>query len=288
MRRLAAVVVAVCAFSAFAQNDPFSLGKAALEKHDADKAAEYFEKAVAQQPKNALYHYWLGSAYGTQAQKASFFAQARLAGKIKDEFEKAVELDPNLIDARFGLVDFYTMAPSIAGGSEEKAMQQAAEIRKRDSLQGHRAMARIYTRQKKTDLARNEWLAAVKEQPASAKAHNGLAGFYLGVDKNNAAAMTEAEAAVKADPTYMPAWFRLGQVAGNSGTNLPRGEEAMKKYLAHKPAENEPGLADAHYWLGMIYEKLGRKAEAKASYNAALKLSPDSKAIAEAVKRLSS
>lgn len=286
MRRLAAVVVALCAFSALAQNDPFSLGKAALEKNDADKAAEYFEKAVAQQPKNALYHYWLGSAYGTQAQKASLFGQARLAGKIKEEFEKAVALDPNLLDARFGLVDFYTMAPPVMGGGEDKAIQQAAEIKKRDSLQGHRAMARIYTRQKKNDLARNEWLAAVKEQPASAKAHNGLAGFYLGIDKNNAAAMTEAEAAVKADPTYMPAWFRVGQVAANSGTNLPRGEEAMKKYLAHKPGDNEPGLADANYWMGMIYEKMGRKAEAKASYNAALRLAPASKTIAEAVKRV--
>jgi Tfp pilus assembly protein PilF len=287
MRRIAAVVVALCAFSALAQNDPFSLGKAALEKGDADAAAEQLEKAVAQQPNNALYHYWLGSAYGTQAQQASLFSQMRLAGKVKDEFEKAVQLDPNLLDARFGLVDFYTMAPSIAGGSEEKALQQAEEIKKRDAIQGHRAMARIYTRQKKTDLARNEWLAAVKEQPNSAKAHNGLAGFYLGVDKNNAAAMTEAEAAVKLDASYMPAWFRVGQVAANSGTSLPRGEEALKKYLAYKPSDNEPGLADAHYWLGMIYEKMGRKPEAKASYAAALKLAPNSKTIAEAMKRVS-
>ncbi|HKO55615.1 MAG TPA: tetratricopeptide repeat protein, partial [Thermoanaerobaculia bacterium] len=261
MRRIAAVVVALCAFSALAQNDPFTLGKAAMERNDAEAAVGFFEKAVAAQPKNALYHFWLGNAYGSQAQKANMFSQARLAGKTKDEFERAVQLDPNLLDARFGLIDFYTMAPAIIGGSEEKAIQQAAEIKKRDSLQGHRAMARIYSRQKKTDLARNEWLAAVKEQPTSAKAHNGLAGFYLGVDKNNAAAMTEAEAAVKADPSYMPAWFRVGQVAANAGTNLLRGEEAMKKYLAYKPQDNEPGLADANYWLGMIYEKMGRKAE---------------------------
>jgi Tfp pilus assembly protein PilF len=287
MRRIAAVLVVLCAFSALAQNDPFTLGKAAMQRNDADAAADYFEKAVAAQPKNALYHFWLGQAYGSQAQNASMFSQMRLAGKTKDEFERAVQLDPNLLDARFGLIDFYTMAPAIAGGSEEKAMQQAAEIKKRDSVLGHRAMARIYSRQKKTDLARNEWLAAVKEQPNSAKAHNGLAGFYLGVDKNNAAAMAEAEAAVKADPSYMPAWFRIGQVAANAGTSLPRGEEAMKKYLAYKPQDNEPGHADANYWMGMIYEKMGRKAEAKASYQAALKLAPNSKTIAEAVKRVS-
>ena len=287
MRRIAAVMVAVCALSSAAQNDPFSLGKAAMQRGDAETAVGFFEKAVAQQPNNAQYHYWLGAAYGTQAQDANVFSQARLAGKTKAEFERAVALDPNLMDARMGLIDYYTIAPAIMGGSQEKAIQQANEIRKRDVILGHRAMARIYLRDKKTDLARNEWLTAVKETPNSGKAHTSLAGFYLNVDKNNAAAWTEAETATKVDPTYMPGWFRLGQVAASSGTNLARGEEVLKKYLTYKPEEGEPSLGDAHYSLGMIYEKQGRKAEAKASYQTAQKFFPKSKPIAEALKRVS-
>ncbi len=288
MRHIGLVLLAMAvAIPLLAQNDPeFLAGKAAMQKGDADRAVELLEKAVAKRPNVAEYHYWLGNAYGTAAEKASLFRQATLGKKAKEELERAVALDPNYVDARMGLLEFYLQAPGIIGGSVEKAQEQAAEIRKHDALLGHRAYARIYNYQKKPDLARNEWLAAVKEQPASARAHNSLAGFYLGVDKNYAAAWTEAETALKTDPSYMPALFRLGQIAANSGTNLPRGEESLKRYLAYQPKEGEPSLRDANYWLGMVYEKGGRKAEARASYAAALKLSPESKQIQEALKRV--
>ena len=66
-----------------------------------------------------------------------------------------------------------------------------------------------------------------------------------------------------------------------------RGEEAIRKYLNYKPAEDEPALASAWYWLGMIQEKQGKKAEARQSYLNALKLAPDAKNINEALKRVS-
>jgi hypothetical protein len=72
---------------------------------------------------------------------------------VREEFETAIKLDPSLTDARFGLIDFYVMAPGFMGGSEGRAMAQAAEIKKRDALQGHRAYARVYSRTKRLDLA---------------------------------------------------------------------------------------------------------------------------------------
>jgi cytochrome c-type biogenesis protein CcmH/NrfG len=42
-----------------------------------------------------------------------------------------------------------------------------------------------------------------------------------------------------------------------------------------------------HYWLGQIFEKTGRKAEAKASYEASLKLRGEQKDVIEALKRVS-
>ena len=53
------------------------------------------------------------------------------------------------------------------------------------------------------------------------------------------------------------------------------------------PKSDEPGLHRAHFWLGQIYEKTGRKAEAKASYATSLKLNPDQKDVTEALKRVS-
>ena len=93
--------------------------------------------------------------------------------------------------------------------------------------------------------------------------------------------------ALKLDAAFMPTYFRLGQQAVRSGTNPIRGEESLRKYLAYKPADNEPGHGSAWYWLGQLQEKQGRKAEAKTSYSNALKLAPTSDDVKAALKRVS-
>jgi tetratricopeptide (TPR) repeat protein len=281
-----AILVGLMALPLFAQTSLIDEGRSAMLRSDADAAAALFEKAVAQNPKNAQAHYLLGTAYGSQAQKAGMFGQASLASKTRDEFEKAVELDPNLLDARMGLIQFYAMAPGFMGGSYDKAFAQNAEIRKRDPLMAHRGAAIIYTHQQKTDLAKKEYFDEVKENPKSPRAHYDLGLFYSG-EKNYKAATDEYETAVKLDPTFMPSYFRIGQAAVYSSANYARGEEALHKYLAYTPKTDEPPLARAHYWLGQIYEKQGKKAEAKASFAASLKLNPNQKEVAEALKRVS-
>jgi len=286
MRSILVVLATLVALPLLAQTSLIEQGRAAMNRNDADAAATLLEKAVAQNPKSAEAHYLLGSAYGSQAQKASIFGQASLAGKTKDEFEKAVELDPNLLDARYGLVQFYTMAPGIIGGSYDKAFAQVGEIKKRDPLMAHRAAAFIYSQQKKPDEARNEYLAEVREFPKSARAHIDLGVSYIG-QKNFKAAGDEFELAVKVDPAYMPGYFRLGQISVFTSSNYARGEELLRRYLTYTPKENEPSLARAHYWLGQIFEKQGKKTEAKTSFETSLKLNPNQKDVAEALKRVS-
>lgn len=289
MRALTAATALLLIATAVAAQTPealFNSGRQALRQGDYEKSAGLLERAVKQQPSNADYHFWLGNAYGSLAQRASLFKQPGLAKKTKAEFQRAVQLDPNHLEARFGLLDYYSIAPGFMGGDMNKAVEQATEIRKRDSLAGHRAFARVYTRQKKPELARKEWIAAVTEQPNSAKARYFYSG-YLVNEKNYKGALDEIEAALRIDPTYMPAYYRLGQVAGIAGTNLGRAEEALKKYLAYQPTDEEPSLASAWYWLGTIYEKEGRKAEAKQSYQNALRLRPGVKDFTEALKRVS-
>jgi cytochrome c-type biogenesis protein CcmH/NrfG len=265
--------------------DHIAAGKAAIEKSDAESAAEAFEKAVALEPKNAEYHFLLGTAYGQMARKASIFKQMSLAKKTKESFEAAVSLDPKHTEAHNALLQYFLLAPSIAGGGEDKALAQAAKIKNYDPFEGRRAYARIYQHQKKHDLARKEMVEAVREQPKSPKAHYFLGNAYMN-EKNWAAAQHEYEYAIGLDATYMPPFIRLGQLAALSAKDFARGEDALRKYLAYKPAANEPSHAAAWYWLGQIQEKTGRKAEAKASYTNAQKLAPGDKDIAEALKRV--
>ncbi len=285
--KTSAFVLAVClSTSAFAQTTLVEQGRAALQRNDADTAANLLEKAVAQSP-NAEAHYLLGSAYGIQARHASIFSKAGLAKKTRAEFDRAVQLDPNYLDARLALVQYDMVAPSFLGGGEQRAIEQANEIKKRDALVGHRAFAFIYAQQKKPDLARQELVEAVKEQPNSPKAHYWLGVSYFTPDKNYKAARDEFETAIRLDPAFMPGWFQIGHVAALSGANLQRGEEALQKYLSYTPKHDEPPLYRAHYWLGAIYEKQGKKSDAKASYSSSLKINPSQKEVIEALKRVS-
>lgn len=286
MRHILAVLVVLIALPLFAQTSLLDQGKTTMARNDDDAAAGLFEKAVAQNPKSAEAHYLLGSAYGSQAQNAGIFGQASLASKTKEQFEQAVALDPNLLEARTGLLQFYTMAPGFMGGSYDKAFAQVEEIKKRDPLMGHRSAAFIYSHQKKADLAKKEYFDEVKEFPKSPRAHLDLGVFYVS-EKNYKAAEDEYTTALKLDAAFMPAYFRLGQISVQSDANLPRGEEALRKYLTYTPKSNEPSLARAHYWLGQIFEKQGKKADAKASFAASLKLNPAQKDVAEALKRVS-
>ena len=270
----------------FAQQSLIEQGRAAMQRNDAEAAKTLLEQAVAQNPNSAEAHYLLGTAYGTLISTASMFSKPGLASKTRDEFQRAIQLDPNFIDARFGMISWYLEAPGIVGGGEDKAIAEANEIKKRDAIDGHRAFAAIYSHQKKPDLVHKEYADAVKEQPNVPRAH-----YYMGVrfltEKNNPAATAEFETAVKLDQQYMPGWFQIGHMAALTGTNMERGEESLRKYLAYAPKRDEPPVYRAHYWLGTIYEKQGKKAEAKASFAKALSANPNQKDVQEAMKRVS-
>src|ERR1700691_160811 len=94
-----------------------------LTNWDASIAA--CQKAVALEPGNSQYHLWLGRAYGEKADHSSFFFPTGLAKKVRSEFETSVRLNPNNVEARADLADFYVQAPSILGGGTDKAATQA-------------------------------------------------------------------------------------------------------------------------------------------------------------------
>lgn len=272
------------------QQDPmalYGLARIALIENRHEDAATLLQRAIAKERSNAVFHYWLGVAQGEMAETSSNpFRQTMLAIHVRNEFERAVSLDPNLLEARFALIDYYLQAPAFLGGDEGQAYKQAQELMQRDRLQGHRAYAAIDIHKKKLDAARIELIEAVREQPRSAAAHAAL-GSFLGIQEKNAAAgFEELEAAVALDPKSMQAWYGIGELAASSGTNLARGEAALEKYLGHVPTDDENPLADAHYLLGRICEEEGKRAAAHDNYATAARMDPTSRSFAAAAKRV--
>jgi tetratricopeptide (TPR) repeat protein len=281
------ILAALAAASASAQTPLIQQGRAAINRGDSAAAIEILEKAAAQDPQSAEAHFALGLAYGSKGQQGGVFAAAKYGPKAKAEFEQTLALNPKHVEARFGLVQFYAIAPGFMGGSVEQALEQARQLKAVDPLVGHRAYAFIYTQQKKHALAKKEYLDAIREHANSARAHTYFGQYLANMEKNYPAAFAEFDTALKIDPDYMPAVYHLGRVATLGNLNLSRGEEALKRYLTSTPKENDPPLASAHYYLGLTFEKQGKNPEATQNYQAALKLNPSHKQAREALKRVS-
>ena len=67
---------------------------------------------------------------------------------------------------------------------------------------------------------------------------------------------------------------------------LDEGIGALRKYLGMPHAGNEPQNQNAYYRLGQLYAKAGRKAEAKAAFQSALKLEPGYKEVKAELSKL--
>lgn len=288
-RRLDEAKVAFQALLAKNRNDAnalYYMGRIADAQNKTGEAIEWFEKAVKQNEQSALYHFWLGNVLGDAAQNASKLRQPFLARRVKNEFERAVQLDPKMVQPRLGLVDFYSIAPGVMGGSMEKAKEQAREIIKMDALQGHFAVARIAGREKNTAAEEAAYKAAVAAAPDSAQPYYSLGSFYRRHGRWDEAFATY-EQRMKLAPDDVTARAVWGITAAQSGRNVERGEHELKNFLANTPKEAAPQTISAvHFRLGQIYEKSARKELARAEYAAAVNANPQNQDAKKALNGL--
>lgn len=215
-----------------------------------DDALPWLEKAAKLEPKNT--EYLLG--YGEVCLLlASNHTSVTLATKGRDTLETVVTLDPNNLDAREALLQYYDRAPWPLGSSS-KAAAQLEEIRRRDPDRGT------------------------------------VLGAILKVNaKDYTGAFKICDDALAKNPADYVALYHYGRTASFSGQNIERGMQCLKKCLTLTP----PGPAVPPHWsvwyrLGTLEEKLHHPAEARADYEEAFKLEPNSKQVNDALAKLKS
>ena len=126
------------------------------------------EKAVSLAPNSATAQFWLGNAYGRRIGEVGMMSKMGMAPKLRDAFEKTIALDPDNLDAREALLQFYLQAPAMIGGGKDKALVQAREIGKRDAARGHLARAQIQLVDKDNAGALKSYEAAYAAKPSDA------------------------------------------------------------------------------------------------------------------------
>jgi tetratricopeptide (TPR) repeat protein len=173
-----------------------------------------------------------------------------LANRGRDAMIRSLELNPDNLQAREGLMQFYSQAPWPVG-STSKAYAQAEEIRKRDPIRGLTSLITLKSGEKKY-----------------------------------ADAAELCESALKQNPDNYLALYQIGRLASTTGENLDRGLVTLRRCLELTPPPNQPGHSGAHFRIGVILEKKGDKPAARVAYEAALKLDPKMKLALDALAKL--
>lgn len=247
-----------------------------------EEAVKLGEQCVAAHPQASGCHLAHGNALGAKAMANGIMSALGYAGTIRDEFKRAVELDPHNMEARFSLLQYYMQAPGIVGGGSGKAQALAAQTVAINPEGGKLMLARLDAADDKLAKAEAAVLAmATSSDEAVADGQRdlmiNLANKYLS-DKRYADSDHLYREALKRFPDSDSALYGMARVQQEQGKHR-EAVAGMEQVLALNPR------ASAWYRIGQSQQALGDKAKAAAAYEKALTykagMSPKMKADAE-------
>ena len=259
-------------------------GRALYEENELPRAVEWLERATTLDPSSSSASYWLGRAYGEQAIHGNLVARARLAGRIRRAFERALELDPDNSDARIGLLEFYLQAPSFMGGSFEKARSLTDDLR-RPSVPGASGEGAPRRASEAAGPRRRGIRGGDPRLPAKAGA---LPLVRAQRDRPQGLALGRREHGKTPARALMTRW-RSTRSAGSrrspAGT-LERGEASLRRYLEHTPKETSRHARRRTSGSAEIEERRGDRDGARREYKSALEIDPGAAGARQALAKM--
>ncbi len=285
-----------------------------------DDAIRLAEAAVAAAPANADAQYALSEAYGRKAQSVGMLKAAGYAGKMRKAADAALAADPNHLDALEILVDFHMLAPGIMGGDKKKAAEFVERLARLDAARGWLERAQNANRAKDTTLAAQCYERAAAVTPPAAITLVQCASYFAGRGRDLARAEKLALQAVQlepwrtggwqvlaslyayqerysdldgvlekslaAEPARLSPWYQAARQLVVSKKDPARAERYLRRYLAVEPEIGAPSWAAARWRLGQALELQGKKSEAIAEIESAVKQDPKLEDAKKDLKRL--
>ena len=192
--------------------------------------------------------------------------------KAIEQFQQAIDLDPNYALGYVGLADSYLQLEQYAGAPASEIMPRARAAVDRalqldDSLsEAHATSASINQKLWRWTEAEEELKRAINLNPNYPTAHHWYA-YYFYIQRQFDDAMREINRAYELDP--------LSAVISENVANVYLLKNDLNSAIkqVQRTIELDPDFADAHYILGFAYLKQGRNDEATAEFQKAVDLS---------------
>ncbi len=230
------------------------LGKCWYMLEEYKKATDALEKATAAEARNADYWDWLGKAYGRRAETSSFLTALSYASKTRQYFERAVELDPQNLEALDDLFSYYLDAPGFLGGGVDKAAAFTERVRALDAAKYHAMQARLAEKRKQFDPAEQFWRKAAELAPSQVGRVVDLAKFFA---RQGRFAESEAalERAAKMAPDKPSLKFEQARVYIRAARNPELARKLLQEYLEASLTPDDPPRSEAQRLLKSLGSK---------------------------------
>ena len=247
-------------------------GDALAYQHQWDKAIAIYKQLVAKNDQSANYHYKYGGALGMKALKTSKLRALGMIGDIKTAFITAAQLDPQHIDTRWALVEYYIQMPGIIGGSKAKALQYANELEQLSLVDGYLAKGYIHEYDDEPELAEHYFKKAIMVG-GSLTCFQKLTDFY---EKENRPedAINNIETAYK-NHSRNALHYQIGKVCADYNVQLDKGERCLKAFIKNHSAKDGVPIEWAYFRLAQIYKNRINKTEALNWINKAIAVRMD-------------
>lgn len=239
-----------------------------LMTQDPDRIEDLADDGVDEYPQSAQIWYLRGRIQANQAMNSIFSALSH-AKKSLTSFEQAVALQPKELVYLNGLLGFYQGAPSIAGGSTEKAQQVAQQILAIAPREGYRALIALGYNKELPET--QTWLNEAQTQLGELPEFSYLKGIALQRKEQYTEATHAFNHALNNSNTdeesatfKLNSLYQIGRTAVLKQAYSERAKQALEQYVGSElPSDDMPTHEWATLRLAQVVALNNDKAHAK-------------------------
>lgn len=232
-----------------------SLALLQIRDNESDAAEASLQRVIALNPTATQARVLLGNYY----QSAKRYRDAEL------QFKKAIDIDQKRPEPRAALVRLYLTEGKIA---EAEGVARRAKADLSDNKAGYAMLGNFYFTTGDLDKAVAEYGVLSQEHPQDLRVKKDYIQLLLQKGRFTEAAKIDAEI-LKANPNDNDAMIYRSQIQISSG-HVSDATVALQTVI-----KNDPGNSEAHYVLGIGFEKLGNLEKAEGEWREALRFRPD-------------
>lgn len=259
---------------------PAALARAetCLRAEDHECAKREAEAALSHLPENSRAHSVLAKAIRIKMQDQSRWKAMFAVGGYKKALARAIELDPQNVDARVEQIGFFLEAPAVAGGSRSRAQEAIDELRGVSWRDAQRMQIRLHRKSGDRERELAAYDEALERQPDDHQTRLDFA-FALQRAERFRDADRQLVQLAEVEDSRLVGFALYGRARGRilGGYELEEAVGLLRTYIErHASGDGLPSPSSAWWRMGGAYEGLGRLDQARECYEKALELDPKS------------